>query len=142
MKSGRQPKVYFSNHAGQLLANPAGYLEARWHPTARQAADAQALFMQMLHALQYHNWSRILINQVGMLPFTPVEQQWVAQEWLPQAVQAGYRHGAVVVSPNVMVRLATAYITTQVQGLPLLYRSFEDEAEAVEWLLRQPQSAF
>ncbi|WP_157530749.1 hypothetical protein [Hymenobacter norwichensis] len=135
-----QSKIYFSNRAGKLLENPAGYLEALWSATARQEGDAQALFMHMLHALRRYNWSRILINQVGMLPFSPSEQQWVAQEWLPLAVQAGYRHGAIVVSPNVMVRLATAYVTTHVQGLPLLYRSFETKEEATEWLLRQPMS--
>lgn len=139
MNRAAQTRIYFSNRAGRLLENPAGYLEAHWSSEARQPGDAQALFTHMLQALQRYNWSRI-INQVGMLPFSPAEQQWVAQEWLPLAVRAGYRHGAVIVSPNVMVRLATAYVTTQVQGLPLLYRSFETEVEAAEWLLQQPKS--
>lgn len=140
MKPVVQSGIYFSNRAGQLLENPAGYLEAHWSSAARHEGDAQALFMHMLDALRRHNWSRIIIHQVAMLPFSPAEQQWVAQEWLPLAVQAGYRHGAVVISSNVMVRLATAYVTTQVQGRPLLYRSFESEGEATEWLLRQPKS--
>jgi hypothetical protein len=38
----------------------------------------------------------------------------------------------------VLVRLATAYVTTHVQGLPLAYRSFDTETEAVRWLLDQP----
>jgi hypothetical protein len=135
-----QSRIYFNNRAGKLLENPANYLEAYWSDSLRQEGDAQALFTHMLHALQRYNWSRILINQVGMLPFSPAEQQWVAQEWLPLAVRAGYRHGAIVVSPNVMVRLATAYVTTQVQGLPLLYRSFETETEAAQWLVQQPVS--
>ncbi|WP_262922986.1 hypothetical protein [Hymenobacter cellulosilyticus] len=36
-----------------------------------------------------------------------------------------------------MVRLATAYITTHIQGLPLVYRSFEKPAQAEAWLLQQ-----
>ncbi|WP_046243895.1 hypothetical protein [Hymenobacter terrenus] len=71
-----------------------------------------------------------------MRSFTAAEQQWVAHKWLPRAVEGGYRRGAVVVSPNVLVRLATAYVTTNVQGLPLVYRSFDSEAEAVRWLLQ------
>jgi hypothetical protein len=131
--------LYFENNAGQLLLDPAGFLRANWSARQRGAGDAQALFTHMMQALQRHNWSRILINQVGMRPFTAAEQRWVAQEWLPRAVQeGGYRHGAVVVSSEVLVRLATAYITTHVQGLPLVYRSFEADAAAVQWLLQQP----
>lgn len=132
--------LYFENTAGQLLEDPAGFLRANWSANARTPDEARALFTHMLHVLKRRGWSRILINQVTMRPFSPDEQQWVAKEWLPLAVQAGYRHGAVVVSTNVMVRLATAYITTQIMGLPLVYRSFEVEADAAKWLLQQPYS--
>lgn len=74
----------------------------------------------MLPALRQYGWSRIFINQAQMTPFTPGEQQWIVREWLPRAVQSGYRTGAVVVSAVVLVRLATAFVTTNIQGLPLL----------------------
>ncbi|PJJ52895.1 hypothetical protein [Hymenobacter chitinivorans] len=130
--------IYFQNAAGQLLEDPAGFLRVNWTAAPRQLPDTQALFTHMLMALQRHGWSRILINQVGMPPFSSAEQHWVAQEWVPRAVQAGYRHGAIIVSADVMVRLATAYITTHIQGLPLVYRSFEKAPQAEEWLLQQP----
>ncbi|WP_324674325.1 hypothetical protein [Hymenobacter sp. GOD-10R] len=137
----RLPNLYFQNAAGQLLEDPAGFLRANWYSHPRGFDDTRALFTQMQRGLQRYGWSRILVNQVGMQSFSAQEQSWVAQEWLPQAVQeGGYRHGAVVVSREVLVRLATAYITTQVKGLPLVYRSFDTEAEAIQWLLQQPSS--
>ena len=133
------PLLLFKNKAGQLLADPAGFLRANWGTQPRILADTRDLFNAMQRQLQVHRWGRILITQVGMAPFTPAEQQWVAHEWLPQAVRAGgYRYGAVVVAHDVLVRLATAYVTTNVQGLPLVYRSFDSEAEAVRWLVQQP----
>jgi hypothetical protein len=133
------PLLLFENAAGRLLADPAGFLRTTWSPGARTLADAQALFTQMARALEQRGWSRILINQAAMPPFTPQEQQWIAQQWLPGAVpRAGYRHGAVVVSPDVLVRLATAFVTTSVQGLPLTYRSFDTDAAATSWLAQQP----
>lgn len=130
--------VYFANAAGHLSLDPAGFLRAHWSRGPRRLADTQALFGTMAQVLREQSWSRILINQTEMPPFTPAEQQWVAQQWLPQAVQvAGYRFGAVVVSREVLTRLATAYITANVQGLPLLYRSFDQDAEAAAWLLAQ-----
>ncbi|MVN78319.1 hypothetical protein GO988_18470 [Hymenobacter sp. HMF4947] len=135
------PAVLFTNPAGQLSADPAGFLRATWGSQPRSSQDVKALFEQILLQLQRQQWSRILVSQIGMQPFTPADQQWIAHDWLPRAVQGGYRHGAVVVSADVLVRLATAYITTHVQGLPLTYRSFDNPADAVRWLERQPKSA-
>lgn len=133
--------LYFKNVAGQILEDSAGFLRINWYNQGRGFNDTRELFTHMMHALQRNNWSRILVNQVGMQPFSAQEQEWVAKDWLPRAVwEGGYRHGAVVVSHEVMVRLATAYITTQVSGLPLIYQSFDVENEALTWLLLQPSS--
>jgi hypothetical protein len=133
--------VFFSNAAGRLLADPEGFVHAYWTTQPRTLADTQALFTAMSTALAQRGWSRILVNQVNMRPFSPAEQQWVAQEWLSLAVQqSGYRHGAVVVSTDIYARLATSFITTSVGGLPLRYRSFDQEAEALAWLRQQPAS--
>jgi hypothetical protein len=131
--------LLFTNSAGQLAANPAGFLHVTWGTGARTLAATKALFEQMLGQLQRHSWSRVLIDQTAMLPFDKAEQTWIAADWLPRAVrEGGYRYGAVVVSPTVLVRLATAFITTYVQGLPLTYRSFDTEADARHWLVQQP----
>lgn len=126
-------QVLFTNNAGELRADAVGFLHAYWAPVRRGPQDAQELFEQMMRTLQRRGWSRILINQMDMQPFNVAEQQWIAREWLPRAVrEGGYRHGAVLVSPNVLVRLATAYVTISVQGLPMVYRSFDTEAAAVQ----------
>lgn len=132
----------FTNLAGCLQADPAGFLGITWSGQPRSLAATQELFEQLLRQLQTTRHSRVLINQTQMLPFSPSEQQWIAANWLPRAVgPGGYRHGAVLVSRTVLARLATAYITTYVQGLPLVYRSFDSEAAAVRWLLSQPATA-
>ncbi|MCI1187932.1 hypothetical protein MON38_10920 [Hymenobacter sp. DH14] len=130
--------LLFTNAAGQLHEDPAGFLRATWGSAPRPSAAVQELFERMLLVLQHRQWARILVNQSQMRAFTPEEQRWVAHDWLPRAVVAGYRYGAVVVSPVAMVRLATSFITTSVMGLPLTYRSFDDEAEAESWLEQQP----
>ena len=135
------PSLYFENSAGEVLTDPAGFLRTNWSSQKRTTEATQAIFENMLRGLLYRSWSRILINQLSMIPFTPEEQRWIAHEWLPRAVQAGYRHGAVVVSPNVLVRLATAFVTTSIQGLPLVYRSFNIDADARRWLELQPAGA-
>jgi hypothetical protein len=133
-----QPTLYFENKAGRLLEEPAGYLRAFWSPGEREPLAFRALFNHMVLALRRHGWHRILVDQRQMRAFSAAEQQWIAQQWLPRAVtEGGYRYGAVIVSEDVFTRLATAYVTTSVQELPLVYRTFTEEATAVAWLLAQ-----
>ena len=133
------PAPLFENAAGQLLADPAGLLRLVWSSQPRQLADTQALFGAVGQALRQRGWGRMLANQTQMPPLTPAEQQWLSQEWLPgEGRRSGYRSIAIVVSHNVLGRLATAAVTTvQPEGGPR-YRSFDDEAAALAWLLRQP----
>lgn len=129
--------VLFKNPAGQLAADPVGFVRMTWSAAPRTLADTQELLTELTQALRQRNWGKVLANQTVMPSFSPAEQLWIAQQWLPPAVQVhGYRYGAIVVSTNTYARLATAFITTNVQGLPLRYRSFDDEAHAAAWLLK------
>jgi hypothetical protein len=124
--------------SGQVIAEAAGYLRLHWGSQPRPFADTCAMFNTAARVLRQHGWGRILVDQVDMLPFTSKEQLWISEEWLPAAVkESGYRHGAVVVAKNVLTRLATAFVTSTPE-LPLRYRSFGTEREAVDWLLQQP----
>lgn len=129
--------AFFKNPAGELAADPAGFLRMSWSAGPRALADTQALLTQLAHGLRQRGWGRVLADQKQMPPFSPAEQQWISQEWLAFAVrECGYRYGAIVVSSDTYARLATAFITTNVGGLPLRYRSFDDAAPATDWLLR------
>ena len=131
--------LLFHNAAGRLQEDSAGFLRTYWTAQPRTLADTQALFTSMSTALRQRGWSKILVNQVEMQPFLPAEQQWIAQQWLPLAVrESGYRYGAIVLSADIFARLATAFITTSVGGLPLRYRSFDQVADAAAWLRQQP----
>ncbi len=133
------PTLLFKNNAGEILADPAGFMRSHWGAEPRTLVETQALLNSLSAGLRQYGWSRVLANQVDMLPFSEAEQQWTVQQWLPQAVhEAGYRFGAVVVASNLYARLATASVTTSIQGLPMRYRSFDDETEAIGWLIKQP----
>lgn len=132
--------LLFENIAGQVLADPAGYLRLVWSGQPRQLADTQQLLQAVAAQLAQRRWGRVLADQTHMRPFTPDEQRWVSQQWLPHEARAsGYRAGAILVASSVLSRLATAYITSSSpENAFLRYRSFDDEQTATEWLLRQP----
>ena len=108
-----------------------------WAAGPRTLADTQGLLTQMALALQQRGWGKVLADQTLMPSFSPAEQEWITAEWLTFAVrECGYLYGAIVVSTDTYARLATAFITTNVQGLPLRYRSFDDAEQAAAWLLK------
>lgn len=139
MAQAASSTVFFENNAGQVLAQPAGYLHVRWSAQPRTFAETQAVLQHLSQGLQHYGWSKALSNQLIMPPFSTEEQAWITQQWLPHAVrEAGYRAGAILLASNLYARLATAFVTTSVQGLPMRYRSFDQEADAIAWLQQQP----
>jgi len=130
--------IYFKNTVGAVWEEPAGYLRLEYYPGPRQEAQFRALLTHVRQAMQRHGWSRMLVNQQQMSPFTISEEAWMTTEWLPQAVrESGYRHGAVVVAHDVFARLAMTGLVMTSRKLGHTYRNFENEKEAADWLLTQ-----
>ena len=138
MLTAPAPTLVFENAAGRVEADPAGFMRSYWGPNVRTLADTQAFMRGLSQGMRRYGWPWVLINQVVMPAYTPEEQAWITQEWLPAAVrEAGYRAGAIVLATNIYARLATAFVTTNVHGLPIRYRSFDEETTAIAWLLKQ-----
>jgi hypothetical protein len=130
--------IYFKNNAGCLWEEPQHYLRLDYYPGARSESQFQALLTHAQQAMKRHGWSKMLVNQQDMSAFTASEEAWMANEWLPRAVQeAGYRYGAIVVAHNVFARLSMTGVVMTSRKLGHVYRSFEHETEAITWLLGQ-----
>lgn len=130
--------IYFKNNVGCLWEEPEAYLYLEYYPGPREEVQFRALLTHVRQAMQRRSWSRMLVNQQQMSAFTPTEESWMMNEWLPQAVREnGYRHGAVVVAHDVFARLAMTGIVMTSRKLGHTYRNFEHEKEAISWLLTQ-----
>jgi len=130
--------IYFKNSVGCLWEEPEAYLRLEYDPGPREEVQFRALLTHVRQAMQRRSWSRLLINQQKMSAFTPSEESWMVNDWLPQAVREnGYRYGAVVVAHDVFARLAMTGLVMTSRKLGHTYRNFEHEKEAVDWLLTQ-----
>ena len=129
--------LYFGNASG-VVQQYADYVRLRYNPGPRQFGEFTALLHHVTRALSRYRLGKLLIDQRQMTPYLPTEQDYVVQQWLPRTIVEGqYRYGAVVQSHDVFARLAMDTIRTQAQELPLTYRFFPDEAEAIGWLRTQ-----
>jgi hypothetical protein len=128
---------YFTNAAG-LVQEYADYVRLQYHPGPRRFDEFTAVLHHVTHALSRYRLVKLLIDQRQMTPYSPAEQIHVVQHWLPRTIVDGqYRYGAVVQANDVFARLAMDTIRTQAQELPLTYRFFPDEGEAINWLQAQ-----
>ena len=128
--------LYFENSSGRLWEEPDGYVRLEYKSGPREAVQFRAILTHLLQALGRNRWSKVLIDQRLMLPYSPAELAWMSEEWLPRAVnEHGYRHGAFIVSLDVFARLAMNQLVLANRALPLTYSTFETEAAAVAWLL-------
>jgi hypothetical protein len=128
---------YFTNAAG-LVQEYADYVRLQYYPGPRHFDEFTALLNHVTRALSRYGLGKLLIDQRQMTPYVPAEQIHLVQHWLPRTIVEGqYRYGAVVQAHDVFARLAMDTIRTQAQDLPLTYRFFPDEVEAIRWLHAQ-----
>jgi hypothetical protein len=129
--------LYFTNAAG-LVQEYADYVRLQYYPGPRRFDEFTALLNHVTRALSRYRLGKLLINQRQLTPYLPDEQVHLVQQWLPRTIVDGqYRYGAVVQAHDVFARLAMDTIRTQAQELPLTYRFFLDEAQAISWLHAQ-----
>lgn len=129
--------LYFENSAGRIWEEPEAYLRLEYRPGPREEIQFRSLLNHLAQALSRRGWDSILVDQQAMTPFSAGEQAWMVNHWLPNAVhECGYRYGAVVVAHNVFARLAMTQLVFGSRDLPHTYRTFENEAEALQWLLQ------
>jgi len=134
-------RVYYENAVGRATDDSLGFARLTYKEGVRSTDAFHALLGHVTRLIARRADGCLLVDQRLMQPFTPEEQTYVIEQWLPRAAQeGGYRFGAVVVAHNVFARLATAMVVTAVRDLPMTYCYFEQEAEAVTWLLQQQQA--
>ena len=131
-------RVYYENAVGRAVDDPLGFARLTYQPGLRPRDTFHAFLGHVTRLLARRGDGCLLVDQRRMAPFTPEEQTYVVEQWLPRTVaEGGYRFGAVLVAEDVFARLATAAVVRAVRELPMQYRYFEQEAEAIGWLLEQ-----
>jgi hypothetical protein len=129
--------VYFANPAGRVLEHPTGYAVFEYAPGKRQLGDLQALLIHTGQLLRRHQWYRLLGDQRRMSPFTEEESKWILGYWLdPANQQSRNLYAAVLLAEDVFARLSTAQLINDAKASSLIYHLFDNEPEAVAWLLR------
>ncbi|SFP82452.1 hypothetical protein SAMN04515668_0477 [Hymenobacter arizonensis] len=127
--------IYFENAAGRLVEHPNGYALVRYYPGPRKFSDFQALLTHLSSLLARRRWNRLLSDQRQMSPHTAQETAWLRDVWLgATSRRPGPRYGAVLRALDVFARLSMNQVLHEARGTGLVYREFDREEEAAQWL--------
>ncbi|RTQ48559.1 hypothetical protein EJV47_16435 [Hymenobacter gummosus] len=130
-----QQSTYFENRAARLVDDARGFLRLIWRPNGYDVVERREIMEQTLAWLIETQHGRILADQRYMVPFSAAEQQWIQEHWYPRAIGPGnYRRRAVLLPHDAAARHASAAVTVPVRH-QISYCNFDDEAEAIAWLL-------
>lgn len=130
-------RLYFENTVGRIWEHPDGYVRVQYHAGPRNFAHLQALLTHTGRLLQLRGWHKLLGDQRLMLPYTEEEGRWIVEYWLSQEHQRGGVYGAVLVPQDVFARLSVSNVMQEAKAAALIYRMFDNEADAVAWLRKQ-----
>ncbi|MCC5921410.1 MAG: hypothetical protein LAT68_05380 [Cyclobacteriaceae bacterium] len=78
----------------------------------------------------------ILVSDTSDLGATaPEDQEWVNAEWMPNAIKAGYKKAAFIVSPDIFTKMSVDDIVSASRELfpEVELQYFPSVAEGMEW---------
>lgn len=128
--------VYFHNALCTISYHGPGYVQLLWTSAPPTEADLRAIYAHTLQALKHHRTGRLLTDHRLRQPLPLTAQQWIAQEWIPQAMrETSYSHCAILENQTPLGRLAARAIGDAITS-PLKFRYFGTAEEAVAWLLK------
>jgi hypothetical protein len=133
--TGHEDEVFF-NHPGVAIVKWDSAIQAvstEWQGWADRAQFMAALDAG-LGAIKKHHASRGLVDSLRQLALPQPDQDWVNQEWFPQALAAGLRRLALVIPESALAMMSIEDVLSRVRSTMLEVRYFATVAEARRWL--------
>lgn len=94
---------------------------------------SKAGLMKELDVLKATGRSKILnYNTEIKGPYPPGIEEWIAEDWQPEAASLGLKYAATVLSSNIFASLSAEQLESVLDGIT--YKNFEDEGAAIHWL--------
>jgi elongation factor P--beta-lysine ligase len=133
----RHESLYFHNSLAYIVESPGEYARVEWQAAPMFSSSLREVYEQLLQLLKEKQLRKVLSDHQLMPAIMPKDQQWLATDWVPRAVQeSGYRYCAIINAHDAYNRLSTNQIEHKIRGsLPLQIAHFQDQQAASSWLL-------
>ena len=110
------------------------HINIQWQGFPRSYEFRDACY-KVIDFMTEYKTGKLLTDNRNAKVFSVEDQKWLNNEWLPQAIKAGYYCSATLINDDVFVKTAIKNITKRRDNDTLKTKIFTDEDEAVSWLL-------
>lgn len=117
--------IYFDEKLASVIMKWEGYA------TSAQFREGTEL---MLNTLMKNNASKVLGDIKGMVLIGMEDQEWLHTNFLPRAIQFGFKVMAIVKPDNYFNKVAVETICYKVNKEKLTIHFFDDIEDAKNWL--------
>lgn len=120
--------IYFDETINAVVMEWDGYA------TSAQFKEGTEL---MLNTLIKHNCFKVLADIKDMVLIGMEDQHWLEQQFLPRAIQFGFKKIAIIRPEHYFNKVAVENISYKVDKEKLTINFFDNVEEAREWLVEQ-----
>lgn len=138
-------QLLYKNQFVEISLDQAhGIIEMAWLPAASHMADddfKQVFTRYAELAEQYHPNFYLTYSEGGNYIILPHLQEWLAENIIPRAYQAGVTVTAIVVSKDIFAQVAAEQTLDEKNAHMLTSRFFPDREKARAWLIKLHESS-
>lgn len=117
-------KIEYSSDQSWVYVEWIGY---QTEERSKKGMNKYLDIMQKYKVTQVLNDNR---KQTG--PYPKGIDSWIAQDWFPRALKAGFKHAATILAEGIFTQLSSKQLETTVAGAS--YKVFQSEYDAKAWL--------
>ncbi|MES2765967.1 MAG: hypothetical protein V4642_08870 [Bacteroidota bacterium] len=92
------------------------------------------IYERVLELMENHNCNKLITDNKHMLTFSPSDQVWLVEEWLPRITAAGLKYSAIIAPALATPKSAVEDVVNKVNPDQIEQRFFASQAEAKEWI--------
>lgn len=92
---------------------------------------------ELLDTIRRHDKAKMLIDTSGIQAHDDEDKQWLQEEWIPKAIDAGIEYAVSVPGESVISEMEMEEFVDQAQDFPYTYVLIGTKEEAREWLAEQ-----
>lgn len=92
---------------------------------------------ELLSAIRSRGTDKVLVNTSGIEAHDDADKQWLQEEWIPRAVDAGLEYSAQVHAASVVSQMEMEEFDEQTDAGQLRTYLTDDVDDALEWLADQ-----
>lgn len=100
--------------------------------------EFQNLMLAGMNAVKKYHAKKWLSNDRSNAMLRKEDVEWSGENWLPQALQAGWKYWAIVLPTKSIGRKNMEDSARDSSAMGLITRVFDSEEEALRWLESQP----